>query len=290
MTERPQRVGRSAVRERLPAQERAPAGDAALQRPGIDVGAEVRRGSVLVCESDLESVRALKSALRDAGLHVCITPTAEEALVRAAVRIPDAVIIGTLPDASGTEVCRELRRWSSVPIMLLSEVSDEVRVVAAFDAGADDFATKPFRPRELVARVRSHMRRAAAGEDAPLLLNDGTRIDFAARLLRLEGREVRLTPIEYKLLSSLVRNRGALLIYDTLLRDVWGAAYAGDRQTLRAHVANLRRKLESLGSTATIRTYAGAGYLFEGPLALSSGQRPVAATPTPPAPRQLRAA
>jgi DNA-binding response OmpR family regulator len=133
------------------------------------------------------------------------------------------------------------------------------------------------------------MRRAAGNEDVPLLLDDGTRIDFAARLLRLEGREVRLTPIEYKLLSSLVRSRGALLIYDTLLRDVWGAAYAGDRQTLRAHVANLRRKLESLGSRATIRTYAGAGYLFEGPIALCSGQRPVA-TPTPPAPRQLRAA
>ena len=289
MTEQPQRVGTSAVRERRPAQERAPARDAALQRPRIDVGAEVRRGSVLVCESDLESVRALKAALRDAGLDVCITPTAEEALVRAALRIPDAVVIGTLPDASGTEICRQLRRWSSVPIMLLSEVSDEVRVVAAFDAGADDFVTKPFRPRELVARVRSHMRRAAAGTDAPLLLDDGTRIDFAARLLRLEGREVRLTPIEYKLLSSLVRSRGALLVYDTLLRDVWGAAYAGDRQTLRAHVANLRRKLESLGSTATIRTYAGAGYLFDGPIALSSGSRPFA-TPTPPAPRHLRAA
>jgi two-component system KDP operon response regulator KdpE len=241
-----------------------------------------------VCESELESVRALKAVLREAGLDVCITPTAKEALVRAALHVPDALIIGMLPDASGTEVCRQLRRWSLVPIILLSEVSDEVRVVAAFEAGADDYVTKPFRPRELVARVRSHMRRAAADEDAQLLLDDGTNIDFAARLLRRNGRKVRLTPIEYKLLSSLVRNRGALLIHDTLLRDVWGVAYAGDRQTLRAHVANLRRKLMSLGSTATIRTYAGAGYLFEAPIVLSPGQGAVAkATP---APSELRAA
>jgi two-component system, OmpR family, KDP operon response regulator KdpE len=252
------------------------------------VSAEPRRGSVLVCESDLYSVRALKAALRDAGLDVCVTSTAEEALVSAALHMPDAAIIGTLPDASGTEICRQLRRWSSVPIMVLSEVSDEGRVVAAFDAGADDYLTKPVRPRELVARVRSHIRRAAAGQDAPLLLDDGTRIDFAARLLQRDGRQVRLTPIEYRLLASLVRNRGALLIHDSLQRDIWGVAYVGDRQTLRAHVANLRRKLVSLGSTATIRTYAGAGYLFEGPPGRSPGQRPIAKT-TPP-PRHLRAA
>jgi DNA-binding response OmpR family regulator len=170
-----------------------------LEPPEIDVSAEAHRGSVLVCESDLQSGRALKAALRDAGLDFCITPTAEEALVRAAVHIPDAVITGTLPDA----------------------------------------------------------RRAGAHEDGPLLLDDRTRIDFAARLLRRDGREIRLTPIEYELLSILVRNRGALLIHDALLRDVWGVAYAGDRQTLRAHMANLRRKLVLLGSTAT---YPGAGY------------------------------
>lgn len=250
---------------------------------------EAHRGSVLVCESDLQSIRALKAALRDAGLDFRITPTAEETLMRAALHIPHAVIIGTVPDASGTEACRQLRQWSSLPIILLSEVSDEARVVAAFDAGADDYVTKPFRPGELAARVRSHMRRAAAHKDGPLLLEDGTRIDLAARLLRRDGREIRLTPIEYKLLSILVRNRGRLLTHDALLRDVWGVAYAEDRQTLRAHVANLRRKLLSLGSTVTIRTYAGAGYLFEEQITLSPGQRLVAQT-TPPAPSQLRAA
>jgi two-component system KDP operon response regulator KdpE len=138
-------------------------------------------------------------------------------------------------------------------------------------------------------RPQEHPGAESGAEDVPLLLDDGTGIDFAARLLRRSGRELRLTPIEFKLLSILVRHRGALLIYDALLRDVWGVAYAGDRQTLRAHVANLRRKLMSLGSTATIRTYAGAGYLFDGPITLCPGQRAVAET-TPQAPRRLQAA
>jgi two-component system KDP operon response regulator KdpE len=255
----------------------------------IDVTAEAHRRSVLVCESDLQKIRALKAALRDAGLDFRVAYTADETLMRAALHRPDAVIIGTVPDATSTEICRQLRQWSSLPIMLLSDVSDEAWVVAAFEAGADDYVTNPFRPSEFVARVRSHLRRAAAHEDVPLLLDDGTGIDFAARLLRRDGREIRLTPIEFKLLSVLVRNRGALLIYDALLRDVWGVAYAGDRQTLRAHVANLRRKLMSLGSTATIHTYAGAGYLFDGPITPSPGQRAVAET-TPQAPRRLQAA
>ena len=255
----------------------------------MDVSAAAHSGSVLVCESDLQSGRALKAALRQAALDVWVASTAEETLTRAALCVPDAVIIGTIPDASSTEICRQLRQWSSIPIVLLSEVSDEFCVIAAFDAGADDYVTKPFRPRELVARLRSHMHRAAAQEDARLLLDDGTQIDFAARLLRRDGREIRLTPIEYRLLAILVRNRGALLIHDALLRDVWGIAYAGDRQTLRAHVANLRRKLASVGSAATIRTWPGAGYLFEGPITLTPGERPVAEI-TPPAPSHLRAA
>jgi two-component system, OmpR family, KDP operon response regulator KdpE len=258
-------------------------------RGEMAVSVEAHRPSVLVCESDLQSARALKAVLRDAGLDMSITPTAEEALMRAALHIPDAAIIGTVPNVSGTEICRQLRQWSSIPIILVSEVSDEARIVDAFDAGADDYITTPFRPRELVARVRSCLRRVAAPEDARVLLDDGTRTDFAARLLQRHGKEVRLTPIEYKLLAILMRNRGRLLTHDALLRDVWGVAYAGNRQTLRAHVANLRRKLTSLGSTATIRTYARAGYLLEERMSPPPGQRSIE-TITPLAPSRLRAA
>jgi two-component system KDP operon response regulator KdpE len=217
-----------------------------------------------VCDSDLQSLGALRAVLRGSGLVVWPTQSAEEALARAALRAPDAAIIEMdIADSSGTEAWQLLRQWSSMPLIVLSHVSDEDRMVEAFRAGVDDYLTRPFSPRELVVRLEAHMRRATVDHDEPVELWGDVYADLAARVIRRGGRRVRLTPIEYKLLSALVRNRGRLLTHNVLLRHVWGAAHAEDRQTLRTHMANLRRKLASPGSGGEIKTYPGVGYLLE---------------------------
>jgi two-component system, OmpR family, KDP operon response regulator KdpE len=230
--------------------------------------------SALLCDSELQSIRALKVVLRAAGLSVSATQTAEDAVRRAALHVPDLAIIEMdLVDSSGTEICRQLRQWSSMPLIIVSHISDEDRIVDAFSAGADDYITKPFRPRELVARLQAHLRRATT-RDGPVIVSGGVRVDLAARAVRRDGRAIRLTPTEYNLLSTLVRNRGRLLTHDTLLRQAWGAAHAEDRQTLRAHMANLRRKLAAPSSNGPIRTYPGVGYLLEDDASRPSEERP----------------
>ena len=219
--------------------------------------------SVLLCDREPQTTRALKMVLRGAGLGVLATHTADDALMQAALRAPDAALIEMdLGDSSGTDVCRQLRQWSSMPILIVTQVSDEDRMVDAFHAGADDYVVKPFRPRELVARLQAHLRRATE-RDEPMVVCGEVRIDMATRVVHRDGQEIRLTPTEHKLLCTMVRNRGRVLTHDTLLCDAWGAAYAEDRQTLRAHMANLRRKLATLSSTGAIRTYHGVGYLLE---------------------------
>jgi two-component system, OmpR family, KDP operon response regulator KdpE len=233
-----------------------------------------RHPSVLLCDSELHSIRALKVVLRAAGLSVCATQTAEEALTRAALYVPDLAIIEMeLVDSSGTDVCRRLREWSSMPLIVVSHVSDEDRIVDAFAAGADDYVTKPFGPRELIARLAAHLRRAPT-PDEPVIVSGGVRVDLAAQVVRRDGREIRLTQTEYKLLSTLVRNRGRLLTHDALLRQAWGTAHAEDRQTLRTHMANLRRKLAAPSSSGPIRTYPGVGYLLEDDMPRPSTERP----------------
>jgi two-component system KDP operon response regulator KdpE len=234
----------------------------------------IHHPSVLLCDSELQSIRALTVVLRAAGVSVCAMQTAEEALTRAALSVPDLAIIELeLTDASGVEVCRRLREWSSMPLIVVSRVSDEDRVVDAFAAGADDYITKPFRPRELVARLDAHLRRATT-RDEPVIVSGGVRVDLANQVVRRDGREIRLTQTEYKLLSALVRHRGRLLTHDALLQQAWGAARTEDRQTLRTHMANLRRKLAAPSSGGPIRTYPGVGYLLQDDAARRSTERP----------------
>ena len=218
---------------------------------------------VLVCDDEPQIVRALKVVLREAGFAVDATATAGEALDAAALRPPDAAVIDLmLPDGDGIDVCRQLRSWSRMPILVLSAIGDEDQKVAALEAGADDYVTKPFGPRELVARLHAVMRRAGAAVDEPTIAVDGLEIDLAARAVRREGAEVHLTPTEYELLRTLVRNRGRLLTHRMLLTEVWGPQYADDTRVLRTHVANLRRKIEPQGARRFIRTDPGVGYRF----------------------------
>jgi two-component system KDP operon response regulator KdpE len=220
---------------------------------------------ILVCDDELQILRALKVVLRDAGFAVEATATAREALDAAAVRPPDAAIIDLmLPDGNGIEVCRELRSWSDMPILVLSAIGEEDQKVAALEAGADDYVTKPFGPRELIARLGAVLRRAGSAIDEPAVTVDGLEVDFAARTVRHDGRDVHLTPIEYDLLRVLLRNRGRLMTHRALLTEVWGPGYADDTRVLRTHVANLRRKIEPPDGPRFIRTDSGVGYRFAG--------------------------
>ena len=218
---------------------------------------------VLVCDDELQILRALKVVLRDAGFEVAAVATAKEALDAAAVRPPDAAIIDLmLPDGSGVEVCRQLRSWSDMPIVVLSAIGDEEQKVEALEAGADDYVTKPFGPRELVARLNAVLRRSGDPVDEPAITVDGLHVDLAARVVQRDGEEVHLTPIEYDLLRVLLRNRGRLMTHRALLTEVWGPGYADDTRVLRTHIANLRRKIEPAEGARYIRTDSGVGYRF----------------------------
>jgi two-component system KDP operon response regulator KdpE len=223
------------------------------------------RPRVLVCDDEGHIVRALKIVMREAGFDALPAATAAEALQVATLQRPDAAIIDLiLPDGDGVGVCRELREWSDMPIIVLSAVGDEDQKVRALEAGADDYVTKPFSPRELVARLHAALRRAAPDPGEPVIHADGLEVDLASRVVRRDGEEVHLTPTEFDLLRTLVRHRGRLLTHRALLQEVWGQAYADDVPTLRTTVARLRRKIEPDGGAGPryIRTDPGVGYRF----------------------------
>jgi two-component system KDP operon response regulator KdpE len=219
---------------------------------------------VLVCDDDSQILRALRVVLRDAGYEVVPATTGEEALDRAAVRPPQAAIIDLmLPGIDGVEVCRRLREWSDMPVIVLSAVDEDAEKVRALRMGADDYVTKPFSPDELVARLEAALRRAGMAADEPILEADGLLLDLAAHRVLLDGVEVRLTPIEFSLLSILMRNRGRLLTHRALLTEVWGPEYADATSVLRTHIANLRAKIEGPERRRRfIRTDSGIGYRF----------------------------
>jgi two-component system KDP operon response regulator KdpE len=212
----------------------------------------------------MQILRGLKVILREADFDVDATASATEALDHAALRPHDAAIIDLLlPDGDGVEVCRSLRSWSDMPIIVLSAIGEEEQKVRALEAGADDYVTKPFGTRELVARLKAALRRAGDDRKQPRIAVEGLTIDVAGHRVEREGEEVHLTPIEFELLSCLALNRGRLMTHRALLTEVWGPAYAEDTQTLRTHIANLRRKIEPAERPRYIRTDPGVGYRFE---------------------------
>ena len=218
---------------------------------------------ILVCDDEMQIRRALRVVLKDAGFEVIETAGAKEALDAASVRPPDAAIIDLLlPDGDGVEVCRSIRSWSEMPILVLSAVGEEEQKVRALEAGADDYVTKPFGPRELIARLKAALRRAGDDADEPVLTAGELEIDLAAHTVRRAGEEIHLTPIEFRLLGTLARNRGRLMTHSALLRDVWGPGWEQDTQTLRTHIANLRRKIEPPDGRRYIQTDPGVGYRF----------------------------
>ena len=224
---------------------------------------QVRKPRVLVCDDEHQILRALRVILRDAGYEALPASTVEEALDVAAVGRPDAAIIDmVLPDGDGIDLCRQLREWSEMPVIVLSAVGDEDAKVRALACGADDYVTKPFGPRELIARLEANLRRSAHDSDDAVVETHGLHVDIARRTVSVAGEEVHLTPTEFDLLRALVRNRGRLMTHRELLVAVWGAGYGDDTQVLRAHIANLRRKIEPPDGAQIIRTESGVGYRF----------------------------
>jgi two-component system, OmpR family, KDP operon response regulator KdpE len=219
---------------------------------------------ILVCDDDPQIRRALRLILRDAGYEVLIASSADEALDRAAVAGPHLAIVDLLlPDQHGIDLCRRLREWSQMPILVLSAISDERTKIDALHVGADDYVTKPFGPGELVARVQAALRRAGRDTSEPRVEAAGLVVDLAAHAVWLDGAEVHLTPTEFSLLRVLVLNRGLLMTHRQLLTEVWGPEYADATPVLRTHIANLRSKLQAGGHEGRlIRTDSGIGYRF----------------------------
>jgi two-component system KDP operon response regulator KdpE len=223
------------------------------------------RERLLVCDDDAHVLRALTLLLRGAGFDVLDAATAERALDVAAVERPSLAIVDLmLPDGNGIELCRRLREWSAMPILVLSAISDEQTKIEALQAGADDYVTKPFASGELLARVHAALRRASrARAGDPRVLVGSLTVDLAAHAVEIDGQEVHLTPIEYSLLRVLLLNRGMLMTHSQLLSEVWGAEYADATAVLRTHVANLRAKLRDADPDGRlIRTEPGVGYRF----------------------------
>jgi two-component system, OmpR family, KDP operon response regulator KdpE len=226
----------------------------------------MKRTPVLVVDDEPQILRALQTNLRGAGYDVATAATAADALSAAAARPPEAVILDlVLPDGHGTDVCRELRRWSRAPILVLSAVGDEQEKVAALDAGADDYVTKPFGMDELLARLRAALRRAAPSGGPTITVGDVV-VDLERHSVAVRGERVALTPIEFELLSYFAQNEGKLLTHPMILRAVWGPAYGDESHYLHVYVSQLRRKLEpDPARPRYLLTETGAGYRFVAP-------------------------
>ena len=216
---------------------------------------------VLVVDDEQQILRALRTSLRGAGYEVETADTAESALASAAMRPPEAVILDlVLPDGTGTDVCRELRSWSTAPVIVLSAVGEEREKVAALDAGADDYVTKPVGIDELLARLRAVLRRTAPSGE-PVVQVGELVVDLAKRSVTMAGEPVHLTPHQFDLLRVFALNVGKLLTHRQLLQEVWGPGYADAANLLQVNVSQLRRKIEpDRTHPRYLLTETGAGY------------------------------
>ena len=206
-------------------------------------------GLILLIEDEPQMRRFLRITLQSHGYRLAEAATGQEGIMEAATRNPDVVLLDLgLPDLDGIEVVRRLRDWSEVPIVVLSAREQEQDKIRALDAGADDYLTKPFGAGELLARIRVALRHKAilqTGQKESTFVLDNLRVDLAKREVFLNDREVHLTPIEYRLLTVLIKYAGKVVTHSQLLKEVWGSPYANQTQYLRVYMAQLRHKLEA---------------------------------------------
>jgi two-component system, OmpR family, KDP operon response regulator KdpE len=220
---------------------------------------------ILVIDDEPPILRALRINLTARKYEVTTAADGASGLAAVARDRPDVVILDLgLPDMDGTEVIKGLRGWTTTPIIVLSAWGQESQKVAALDAGADDYVTKPFGMDELLARLRAAVRRASPAPDQPIVTTGDFTVDLASKRITRDGQDVRLTPTEWQLLEVLVRNRGRLVTQRQLLHEVWGQQYETEAHYLRVHMAHLRRKIESDPARPRyLLTEPGMGYRFD---------------------------
>ena len=224
---------------------------------------------VLVVEDDAAVRSLISTALEMHGYRLAAVGTGEAAVMEAASHNPDLVMLDLgLPDIDGVDVIGRLRTWATMPIIVISARSEDSDKIAALDAGADDYLTKPFSVDELLARVRASLRRgqmaATAGEESSSFENGDLRIDYAAGCAWLGGEELHLTPIEYKLLVLLARNVGKVLTHTFITKEIWGTSWDNDVASLRVFMATLRKKIEAdPAHPVYIQTHVGVGYRMQ---------------------------
>lgn len=222
--------------------------------------------TILIVEDDPSVQNLIATTLRTHDYSYLTAGNGETAIMQAASHNPDVIFLDLgLPDMDGVDVIKNIRTWSELPIIVISARSDETDKIAALDAGADDYLTKPFSVEELLARLRVSLRRLALLKNrtnpSPVFHNGEITIDFAAETATLSGQELHLTPIEYKLLTLLARNEGKVLTYSYITKEIWGSASGSEMASLRVFMAALRKKLEpSANSPQYIQTHVGIGY------------------------------
>lgn len=220
--------------------------------------------TALIIEDEAAIRRFVRSALEDEGYRVFEADTVARGLIEAGTRKPDVLVLDLgLPDGDGVSLLLDLRSWSKVPVIVLSARVDEVDKIAALDAGADDYLTKPFGVGELLARVRALQRRRSGGEGNGSLvrLGEAVTVDLANRSVSRDGEPVHLTQLEYRLLATLLAHRGKVLTHRQLLQEVWGPGYVEHSHYLRIYMAHLRQKLEAdPAQPRFLRTETGVGY------------------------------
>lgn len=221
---------------------------------------------ILVVDDEPPIRRYLRAALSAQGFTIYEAASGQEALNAVIADRPDIIILDLgLPDIDGIEVTRQLREWSQIPIIILSVREAEQDKIAALDAGADDYLTKPFGTGELMARMRVALRRLTSKPDEPILQVGGLHMDISRRIVSVDGDQITLTPTEYEILRMLMQNAGKVITHHHLLRQVWGTAYESEMHILRVNISNLRRKIEPDPARPTyIHTEPGVGYRLKG--------------------------
>jgi two-component system, OmpR family, KDP operon response regulator KdpE len=233
-------------------------------------GGAIFARTLLVIEDEAQIRRAVRNALRETVDRIVEAATGAEGIDLAAVERPELIVLDLgLPDMSGIEVCREIRSWATMPIVVLSARQAEAEKVLLLNAGADDYITKPFSILEFTARVHAQLRRArtpVTTADTTLATADGLTIDFTRRTVARNGEPIRLTPLEWDILRALSRDPGRTFTHQQIFDAVWGRAFGNPQQYLRVHITNLRRKIELDSSRPQlVVTEPGVGYRFELP-------------------------